>query len=534
MKKLFGTSHDFHSSKGASFSPYIRNAKSSRALAPEGILPLPPAIHRSFQSKALLSLAIVAALLAPLTLSAQQAKPWEKIPTPKLHAFKPQQPQRIELKNGIVLFLQEDHELPFVYGSVLIPGGARDEDAAKAGLVDLYAQAWRTSGTAKLNGDALDDMLEAKAAHIETGGDVDSTALSWDSLKGDSDQVFSLAMDLLFHPQFSAEKLQLAQQQMATGIVRRNDDEGEIAGRESAKLVYGPDSPYAREPELATIGAVTVDDLKAWHDRTVGDKLGGGKLIVAVSGDFDPATMQAKLRSVFAGLPQVQASPARHDVFPGPKPGVYFINKEDVNQSNIGIVGLGTDRRNPDVPALAAMNEILGGGFASRLFQKVRTELGLAYAVGGGLGFGYDHPASFRVMVLTKSGSTVDATKAALAEIDGLTTRPFTAEELARAKDNILNSFLFRYDTREKVLAERVRLEFYGYPADYLETYKAALEKVTISDLNRVAKKYIHPDKLAVLVVGNGPEIKPGLDELHLGPVQPIDITIPMPRQPAK
>jgi zinc protease len=134
-------------------------------------------------------------------------------------------------------------------------------------------------------------------------------------------------------------------------------------------------------------------------------------------------------------------------------------------------------------------------------------------------------------MVLTQSANTVEATQLALAEINGLTTRPFTEEELARAKDNILNSFLFRYDTREKVLGERERLEFYGYPADYLETYKAALEKVTLADLDRVAKKYIHPDKLAVLVVGNGPEIKPGLDELKLGPVQTVDITIPMPKE---
>jgi len=147
-------------------------------------------------------------VLAPNALQAQQNKSWEKIPTPPLHTFKPHQPQRIELENGIVLFLQEDHELPFVTGSVLIPGGARDEDPAKAGLVGLYGQAWRTSG-AKINGDALDDLLEAKAAHIETGGDVDSTALSWDSLKGDSDQVLSLALDLLFHPNFSAEEARI-------------------------------------------------------------------------------------------------------------------------------------------------------------------------------------------------------------------------------------------------------------------------------------------------------------------------------------
>src|SRR5580692_920911 len=180
--------------------------------------------------------AAAASSLAPIVLFAQQDKPWEKIPVAKLPDFKPQQPKRIELKNGIVIFLQEDHELPFVSGSVLIPGGSRDEGPGKIGLVGLYGESWRTSGTAKMNGDALDDLLEAKAAHIETGGDEDSTALSWDSLKGDTDQVYSLAIDLLFHPRFDAEKLQLAQQQAATGIVRRNDDVSEITSREAAKL----------------------------------------------------------------------------------------------------------------------------------------------------------------------------------------------------------------------------------------------------------------------------------------------------------
>jgi zinc protease len=478
-------------------------------------------------SAACIAGAICAGLFAPASGGAQKNKPWEQIPIPKLHEFKPQQPKRIVLKNGIVVFLQEDHELPFVSGSVIIPGGARDEDPAKTGLVQLYGEAWRTSGSAKMDGDALDDLLEAKAARIETSGDEDSTALSWDSLKGDADQVFSLALDLLLNPRFSAEKLQLAQQQMATAIVRRNDNEAEIAGRESSKLVYGPNSPYTRQPELSTVGAVTVDDLKAWHERTV-----GGKLIVGISGDFDPAAMEAKLRAAFEGLPPVKPAPPRHDVFPGPKPGVYFIDKEDVNQSNVEIVGLGTDRHNPDVPTLAVMNDILGGGFASRLFQKVRTELGLAYRVRGGFDFAYDHPATFRVTVLTKSVSTVDATKAALGEIDGLTSRPFTEEELRRAKDNILNSFIFLYDTREKLLAERERLEFYGYPADYLETYQKSLEKVTVADLNAAAKKYIHRGALAILVVGNGPEIKPGLDELKMGPPQPIDITIPQPEKP--
>ncbi|MGD1105767.1 MAG: pitrilysin family protein [Terracidiphilus sp.] len=478
----------------------------------------------SLNPRSHIAAAMLAVLVLPVASIAQQSKPWDKIPIPPLHAFHPQQPKRIELKNGIVVFLQEDHELPFIYGSVLIHGGSRDEEPAKAGLVGLYSQAWRTSGTAAIDGDAMDDLLEAKAAHIETNGDDDSTALSWDSLKGDADRVFSLAMDLLFHPKLSPEKLRLAQQQEATAIVRRNDDEDGIADRESAKLVYGVNSPYTRQPELATIAAVTVSDLQAWHDRTL-----KGQLIVGIYGDFDPAAMEAKVRAAFESLPPVTPEPPRHDEFAGPKPGVYFIDKEDINQSNVQIVALGVDRHNPDVPTLDVMNEILGGGFGSRLFLKVRTQLGLAYEVGGGFSLPYDHPGSFRVEALTKSVSTVDATKAAEAEIAGLNTRPFTQAELERAKDDIVNSFLFDYDTKDKILDESEKLEFYGYPLDYLETYHAALEKVTLSDLTAAAKKYIQPEKLAVLVVGNGPEIKPGLDALGMGAPQPIDITIPQP-----
>jgi zinc protease len=176
------------------------------------------------------------------------------------------------------------------------------------------------------------------------------------------------------------------------------------------------------------------------------------------------------------------------------------------------------------------MNEIFGGGFGSRLFQKIRTEMGLAYAVGGSYGLTWDHPGLFRIALSTKSASTVDATKAALAEVDKLRTTPFTEVELKRAKDQILNSFLFRYDTRDKVLNARVQLEFYGYPENYLELYKAGIEKVTLADLERVAKQYVDPAKLDVLVVGNAKEIQPGLDAVGLGAPKAIDITIPMPK----
>ena len=467
------------------------------------------------------ALAIGAALLQ--TADAQQAQPWTQIPIPPLRPFHPEQPKRIELKNGLVILLEEDHELPFINGFIDMRGGSRDEPANKAGLVDLYSDTWRTSGTASKDGDALDDLLEAKAAKVETGGDVDSTSVSWSCLTKDEDLVFGIAVDLLKHPVFKDDKLMLAKQQAAAGIVRRNDEASAIAEREAAKLVYGPDSPYSREPELATIKAVTIEDLKQWHDKT----LVPNNMIIGVEGDFDSATMEKALRDAFENMPRGTAWPKPTGEFPGPKPGVYVVDKSDVNQSNVDILGLGTLRSNPDYFALSVMNEIFSGGFGSRLFQDVRTKQGLAYAVGGGYGSSYDHPGMFRVVAATKSATTTKAAQSMLAEIGDLKTKPFTEDELKRAKDQVLNSFIFNYDTKEKVLAAASRLEFYGYPADFLAKYRDGVEKVTTADLDRVAKKYIDTSKLAVLVVGNQQQLGTPLTELGMGAPHPIDIAIP-------
>jgi zinc protease len=422
-----------------------------------------------------------------------------------------------------VIFLQEDHELPFINGSILIRGGSRDEPSDKIGLVSLYGQAWRTSGTATTSGDKLDDQLESKAARIETSGGMANTSLHWSSLKGDFDSVFASVVDLLLHPDFKADKLSLAKRQLDTGIARRNDDASGIAVREAVKIVYGPTNPYARQPEYATVGAVTLDDLKTWHDRTV---VPNG-MIVSVSGDFDSAAMAAKLRSAFESLPHGQLIASEKFAFTDPKPGVRFAEKDDVNQSNVLIVGLGTERSNPDYYALSVMNEIFSGGFGSRVVQDVRTRLGLAYEVNGSFGASYDHPGIFYVIAGTKSDSTVAATKAMLEEIGRLKTVPPSASELAKAKDQLLNSFIFRYDSPEKILNEQVTLAFYGYPSDFLEKYKIGIEKVTAADVSRVANHYVDQSKLGIVVVGNQGEIKPPLDSL--GPVTPLDITIPPP-----
>lgn len=457
------------------------------------------------------------------------SEPWTKIPIPPLHAFKPVQPKRIELANGLVIFLQEDHELPFINGTILIRGGSRDEPADKIGLVSLYGQTWRTSGTTTVDGDKLDDELENKAASLETDGSIATTSVSWSSLKGDFDSVFASTVDLLLHPNFRADKLLLAKRQMETDISRRNDDASSIANREAVKMVYGAANPYARQAEYATVDAVTLTDLQAWHDKTV---IPNG-MIIAVSGDFNSAQMEAKLRAAFGSMKRgtlIQTPPIH---FTNPQHNIYFAQKGDIDQSNVVIVGLGTERSNPDYYALSVMNEVFSGGFGSRVVQDVRTKLGLAYDVGGAFGASYDHPGIFYVIAGTKSTSTVAATKALLAEIERLKTEPPTAAELRQAKDQVLNSFIFHYDSPEKTLNEQVLLAFYGYPSDFLDKYKTGIEKVSSADVARVANKYVDPSKLAIVVVGNQNQIVPKLDSL--GKVTDLDIAIPPPpARPAK
>jgi zinc protease len=448
---------------------------------------------------------------------------WKKVPIPSLPAFHPKQPTKIILKNGMTIFLQEDHELPFINGFIMIRGGSRDEPADKTGLTDLYGETWRTSGTADMNGDKMDDILEAKAAKIETNNDIESTSLTWTSFKQDFDQVFGMATSLLLHPEFRADKLALAKQQEDTGIIRRNDDPEEIAVREAELLAYGKNSPYARVPEFATVHAVTLADLSAWHDRTVTPN----NMILGISGDFNTAAMEAKLRAAFEPLPRGPDFVSVKTTFPGPTPGVYLAQKGDVNQSNVWIVGLGTERSNPDYYALSVMNTVFSGGFGSRLFQDVRTRLGLAYAVEGAYGASYDHPGLFYVAAGTKSPSTVAATQAMMQQIGELKTVPPTAVELRKAKDQVLNSWIFHFDSPEKILRQQATLAFFGYPSDFIEKYRDGIEKVTAADVTRVANKYIHPSKLAILVVGNQAQF--GTPLSTLGPVKTLDISIPMP-----
>ncbi len=462
-------------------------------------------------------------LTGVLPLAGRTLEP-DKLKYPPLHEVVVPEVQRVTLSNGMRLFLLEDHELPLIHVSALIRVGAIYEPADKVGLADIAGEVMRTGGTTSKTGDELDEELEQIAASVETSIGLSSGSASVSVLKGDIGRALAILADVLMHPAFAQDKIDLAKMQHASAISRRNDTPGEIASREFRKLIYGAESPYARQTEYATIGNITRDDLVAFHQRFFGPN----NMMLAVWGDFDAEQMVSKIKAVFADWPQIDSAlPGRPEVDYTWQSSVNLVPKPDINQSNIYLGHIGGLRSDPDYFALTVMNQILGGGFTGRLFKNVRSRQGLAYSVFGQYACGYEYPGFFYVGCQTKSGSTVHAIRAMIAEIEKISQAEVTDEELELAKESYLNSFVFNFDSKGEIIRRLMIYEYYGYPPDFLQKMRQNVEMVTKEDVLRVAKAHLHPDELKILVVGRPDDFDEPLSEL--GKVDTIDIAIPAP-----
>ena len=444
---------------------------------------------------------------------------------PPLRSFKIPEPQRITLKNGMLVLLMEDHELPVVSGSMRIRTGSRYEPADKVGLASIFGAVLRTGGTKSMTGDQIDDFLEARGASVEAGIDENAGSGGLWCLKQDFPDVLKVFVDILQNPVFAEDKIGVAKNAEMAQIARRNDNPVSIMLREHSKLVYGPDSPYARVTEFDTINNVKREDLAAFHARYFHPD----RMILGLAGDFDPKEMATRIQSAFGDWPKGPATKDPEAPYrTAPKPGVYYIQKEDMTQSDIIMGHLGIRKDNPDIFAVGVMNEAFGGSFAARLFSNVRSKKGLAYAVRGGVDSEYDYPGTFNVWMTTKTETTAAGIDALMEEIENLVKNPPTEEEVKRAKDSILNSFIFNYDSPDKVLRQQITYAYFGFPPDYLSRYRENIEKVTAADVARVAKKYVHKEQLAVLVVGPSKGQDRPLDTF--GKVTRLDISIPPPK----
>ena len=479
--------------------------------------------NRSFAMIAFVSLAFGLCFIVPGCFQKKVA-PYTRLKYPKLGDIEIPQVERVNLPNGMQLFLLEDHELPLIRISARIRVGSVYEPADKIGLAAITGSVMRTGGTTSKTGDQIDEELEQIAASVETGIGLNSGYASMSVLKEDIDTGLAILADVLMNPAFRKDKILLAKVQHRSSIARRNDQVSQIAGREYNKLIYGPQGVYARHTEYATIDNISRNDLVAFHKKFYYPN----NMMLAVCGDFDTKQIIKKIERAFADWEKADVElsevPQVNYEF---RPTVNVIRKDDINQACIRLGHIGCMMNDPDYFALIVMNRILGTGFTSRLFRNVRSREGLAYSVFGIYSANYDHLGVFYVGCQTKSESTVHAIRAMVREVEKMTESEATDEELAIAKESYLNSFVFNFDSKGEIINRLMTYDYFGYPPDFLQKTKENIEKVTKADVLRVARKHLQFDKLQILAVGRPQDFDEPLSVL--GPMREIDITIPAP-----
>lgn len=464
----------------------------------------------TFVWRFLLSLTLAVSICLPALAGASQASEEAAQPRPggvdpralKFPPLEFQMPKadRTVLPNGMVVYTLEDHLLPIINVTSAVRTGEMYVPAEKAGLSALTGYVMRTGGAKKMTGDEVDKALEYVAASVNVDIGRERGTVNMFCLKKDLDSTLRIFADILMCPTFAQDKIHKRKKKLMESFRRENDEPEEIVGREFRKLIYKK-HPYARRitgyPD--TIQRITRDDLVAFHAKFFHPN----NIILGVSGDFEKEEMLRKLKEVFGNWKKHET-----DFPPVPELPERFVRslhyiKKDINQSNVLLGHLGLERLNPEFFSVSVMNFILGGDFTSRLVENVRTKAGLAYSVGSVFQMPR-YKGMFICYFQTASPKTALAVEKVIAELRRIRSEKVPAEEFKRAKDSISNRFVFNFTTSRAVVSRLVSIEYEGLPRDYLDTYLDRIAAVTPDDVLRVAKKYVDPGRITLLVVGNG------------------------------
>jgi predicted Zn-dependent peptidase len=446
---------------------------------------------------------------------------------------------RVQLRNGSVAYLACDKELPLVDITILVRTGNYLDPQGKEGLAGLTGYLLSKGGTKSLSADALEERLAFLAAEFSSEVKDTQGTLHLNLLSKDLDEGLAILRNALTEPRFEKDKLTLRQEQLLQAMKQRNDDSATIEARDRQFLAYGEEFWSNQYETEASLRSITQDDLQAFHRRWFHP----ANFVVAASGDFEREAMIRKLEMLFADWPfPGETPPAIPTNIAFASPGAYLVNK-DVNQGRVSIMLPGVMRTDPDYFSIVLMNRILGGGgFTSRIVNRVRSDEGLAYAASSSFPGGTYYPEPFVAAFQTKSRTVAYATSIVLAEMRRMATEPVSAAELETAQRSMIDTFPRAFASKTTVVGRFAGDEFTGRYRDqpnYYKDYRDRVAAVTIADVQRVAREHLESRVPTILVVGDKQEILKGtpehpeqLQELANGRIVDVPLRDPLTMQP--
>jgi zinc protease len=402
----------------------------------------------------------------------------------------------------------------------MVDAGAISVPGDKTGLDGLLANLLRTGGAGSLSPMQVDEALETMAANLSVFSDSYATTFGLSMRSQDMEEGMAILAAILREPSFDPGRLTLARNQAIENIRRQDDQPNSVASRALMRAIYG-DHPLGRTPTVETVSAVSRDDLNAFHQRFFHPD----NLWIAISGDFDRKEVLALLERLFGDwtpgdyvrqeIPPVEARPQ----------SMVLVAQKNIPQTTILLGELGIDKDDPDLHAVRVMNYILGGGgFNSRLMREIRSNRGLAYSVYSNYQIGRRLPGPFVAGTETKSDSTLFAVNLMREIIAGMQKEPVSRAELNLAKESLVNSFIFGFTNTHEIVTQQMRLDFYDYPEDFLQTYRERVAAVTIEDVQSAARKHLNPDRAKIVLVGDLSALDGDPEELGM-PVRQVTET---------
>lgn len=476
---------------------------------------------------AALVILLAGSLSSPILAGKTKRPHPSKLKYPQLELKTPEV-EEIKLTNGLEGFLVEDHEIPVVNVYLLVK--TYYPDRVKYGLNEMARWVIRNGGTERWPGDKLNDELEFLAAYIEMGpaaggggavrldGGNLSTTISLNCLKKDLKQVLGIYADLVMNPAFPEDKVEMKRKTMLEEIRRKNDEPNEIVRREFYKLICG-DHPYGWEGSKESYETITRDDLVSFHKMYFHPN----NAIIGVSGDVTKEEITAALEEAFAGWEYAGIVIPEVPEIPEPAGKTWNYAYKDISQAYMRIGHLGIAASNPDRCAINIMNFILGGGsFTSWIVEEVRSDEGLAYSTGSRYNSDPWAKGAFFAYAQTRSDAYSRAMQLIFDQLERMRAEGPTEDEFKRAIDSYINAQVFDYESKADVMGRLVDLKFQGRPLDTPELDIATYGKLVVDDIRRVAKEYLHPDRMTVIVIGDAAQFDRPLSDF--GEVNEIEI----------